>query len=141
MENASKALLIAGAILICIVLISLGMLIVNSSSEVTDQVGDITTTQAVSTFNSNFTNYSGTQKGSAIKTLLQSLASSNGAQAGAGEHIIEVTFSEGGLNGAEDADSILAAMSKVVSSSKYTVTFGSDDSEGYVTSCEIEKSS
>ena len=37
MENASKALIIAGAILIAILLISLGIIMFNSSSGTTDQ--------------------------------------------------------------------------------------------------------
>ena len=40
MENASKALIIAGAILISILLISVGILIFNSTSGVTDSAGD-----------------------------------------------------------------------------------------------------
>jgi len=40
MENASKALIIAGAILISILLISVGILMFNSSSGVTDNAGE-----------------------------------------------------------------------------------------------------
>ena len=36
MENASKALIIAGAILISILLISIGIMLINSGREVTD---------------------------------------------------------------------------------------------------------
>ena len=36
MENASKALLIAGAILICILLIAIGMYIYNSANSTVD---------------------------------------------------------------------------------------------------------
>lgn len=42
MENASKALLIAGAILICIVLINVGMMIVSSATDVVDSSTDTT---------------------------------------------------------------------------------------------------
>lgn len=40
MENASKALIIAGAILISILLVSLGIIMFNSSKGTTDQAGD-----------------------------------------------------------------------------------------------------
>ena len=40
MENASKALIIAGAILISILLISLGIMMFNASKSTTDQAGD-----------------------------------------------------------------------------------------------------
>lgn len=40
MENASKALLIAGAILIAILLISLGIIMFNSSKGTTDQASN-----------------------------------------------------------------------------------------------------
>ena len=75
MENASKALLIAGAVLIVIVLISVGMLIVNQASSVTDQAGDSMTGQAIDAFNNQFQNYAGIQKGSSIKTLLSGFTS------------------------------------------------------------------
>ena len=52
MENASKALIIAGAILISILLISLGIVIYNSAKDAasTDQMDDF----QVSAFNSKF---------------------------------------------------------------------------------------
>ncbi len=44
MENASKALLIAGAVLIVIVLISLGVVLVNRSGDASGQAEDLSTT-------------------------------------------------------------------------------------------------
>lgn len=40
MENASKALIIAGAILVSILLVSLGIIMFNASKGTTDQAGD-----------------------------------------------------------------------------------------------------
>ena len=40
MENASKALIIAGALLISILLVSLGIMMFNSSKGTTDKAGD-----------------------------------------------------------------------------------------------------
>ena len=44
MENASKALLIAGAILIVIVLISLGVILVNRSGDASGQAAELSNT-------------------------------------------------------------------------------------------------
>lgn len=133
MENASKALLIAGAILICIVLISVGMLVLNSTTDVTDQVGDITTSQAAQSFNSNFTGYAGTQKGSSVRQLLGAVAASNQTQVTGGNHIITVTF-----NGttSDDGSTITGLMSAIVNSQTYTVNI-TGMTDGYVSAISI----
>lgn len=132
MENASKALLIAGAILICIVLISVGMLVLNSTTDVTDQVGDITTSQAAQSFNSNFTGYAGTQKGSSVRQLLGAIATNNDTNAAG--HTIDVSF--GSLTDETASANIVAAMSSIVNSQTYTVTIDGM-TDGYVSSISI----
>lgn len=76
MENASKALIIAGAILISIVLISLGVIIIGQGqSVVNDSNMD---QQAVSTWNQKWTQYEGTSvSGSNVNTLISQVLSSN----------------------------------------------------------------
>ena len=70
MENASKALLIAGAILLCILIIAIGMFIYNSAqSTITDSLTSMST-QEIDAFNNNFTSYEGAQTGSNIKALM-----------------------------------------------------------------------
>lgn len=70
MENASKALLIAGAILLCILIIAIGMFIYNSAqSTITDSLTSIST-QEVEAFNNQFTSYEGVQTGSNIRALV-----------------------------------------------------------------------
>ena len=70
MENASKALLIAGAILLCILIIAIGMFIYNSaSSTITDSMSTLST-QEVDAFNNQFTSYEGKQTGSNVKALI-----------------------------------------------------------------------
>ena len=70
MENASKALLIAGAILLCILIIAIGMFIYNSAqSTITDSM-DSLSTQEIDAFNNQFTSYEGKQTGSNIKALM-----------------------------------------------------------------------
>ena len=76
MENASKALIIAGAILLSILLISLGIMIFNTAQDTTKNSG---MTQAqVSAFNNKFSKYEGTIKGSEVRSLIQEVVASNG---------------------------------------------------------------
>ncbi len=75
MENASKALIIAGAILLAILIISLGIMIYTQASNAINNGGmsDAETTA----FNQRFTKYNGRQKGSTIRTLVQEVMSNN----------------------------------------------------------------
>lgn len=139
MENAAKALLIAGAILIVIVLISVGMMIVSSATDVVDSSSDTTKSQAVQTFNTTFNNYQGTQKGSAIKNLLETISTSNSTNASG--HTIEVTLNGNVLNAEdeEDPSKLLGAAADIVSSAKYKVTVTGKNEEGYINKMDIKK--
>lgn len=141
MENASKALLIAGAVLICIVLISVGMMIVSSSQDVTDQVDETTTQQSVETFNTGFSAYAGTQKGSSVKKLLEKVATSNQVTTSASNHKIAVTYNNDNVNlkNNSNASAITQAMSKVVNSATYTVNITSMDANGYINHITITR--
>ena len=75
MENASKALIIAGAILLAILLISLGIMIYNQAQSVVDGSG--MSEAELSTFNNKFTKYEGTQRGSVVKAMVNEVASNN----------------------------------------------------------------
>ena len=80
MENASKALIIAGAILIAILLISVGIFVLNSMNKPIDQVSQASDSQAVQMFNSKFINYSGQIKTvSEIKSLVMLVIANNSA--------------------------------------------------------------
>ena len=73
MENASKALIIAGAILLSILIIALGIYVFNMAKGVTDTkaLNDLEIQQ----FNSQFTAYRGKVIGSGVVTLLDKLIS------------------------------------------------------------------
>ena len=78
MENASKALIIAGSVLIAILVISLGLLIFKSTSGTTDQTQELGKTLEVQQFNSQFLKYCGTSvKGSQVRTLCEVIISHN----------------------------------------------------------------
>jgi len=75
MENASKALIIAGAILLAILLISLGIMIFGQAQDTVNNSG---MSQAeMQAFNNKFLKYEGTKKGSEVKALLNEVFASN----------------------------------------------------------------
>ena len=69
MENASKALIIAGAILLSILLISLGIMIFNQAQDSVQNSG--MSKANVQTFNNTFLKYEGTKSGTDVKSLIQ----------------------------------------------------------------------
>lgn len=73
MENGSKALLIAGAILICILIVAIGMFIYNNASSKTVSSLNSLSTQEIESFNKQFDIYSGLQKGSQIKNMISAV--------------------------------------------------------------------
>ena len=79
MENASKALIIAGAILLAILLISLGIMIY---SQAQDTVSDSGMDQAaVTAFNNQFLKYEGNIKGTMAKSMIQEVLATNAESA------------------------------------------------------------
>lgn len=70
MENASKALLIAGAILLAILIIAIGMFIYNSAQATVNDSLTSMTTQEVDAFNNQFVSYEQEQTGSNVKALI-----------------------------------------------------------------------
>lgn len=78
MENASQALIIAGAILLAILIIAIGMYIYNSAqATINDSISSMST-QEIEAFNNNFESYKGKQTGSQVSALVGRLiANSN----------------------------------------------------------------
>lgn len=75
MENASKALIIAGAILLSILIIGLGMSVYNSASS---QLGSAKLdAQELSAHNSQFLAYEGKQKGAQVNALVTAIKTNN----------------------------------------------------------------
>ena len=79
MENASKALLIAGAILIAIVLISLGVIILQQGQEVSKNAN--MSEAQIAAFNAKFTQFEGRNvRGSVVKQLYRTVLQNNIAE-------------------------------------------------------------
>lgn len=78
MENATKALLIAGSVLIAILLIAMGVRVFNSTKGTTDQVEGTMNATEIATFNSKFTQYVGSGKSAAqVKSLANIIIANN----------------------------------------------------------------
>ena len=121
MENASKALIIAGAILISIVLIGIGVLIVNSTQGITDEVGSQFSTQEKQAFNRQFESYeSNSQTAGNVRSLLSAVISSNSTNVGNGNKIVSVTCPGGSTNTNTSAN-ISGSRSALDNNKKYKV--------------------
>ena len=121
MENASKALIIAGAILLAIVLISLGMIILGQGEDIVKNNG---MNQAqITALNSKFTKYEGEQKGSVIRTLRNEVKAAN-ADANNKDAGVNIT-----LTGADTVDA----------TKTYTVTIKSFDDNGFISEIEVKR--
>lgn len=78
MENATKALLIAAAVLIVILLIAFGMRIFNSTGDASTQAQSTATSTAIQSFNGQFTGYIGKNiTGTSIRSLNTAVITSN----------------------------------------------------------------
>ena len=114
MENASKALIIAGAILLAILIISLGILIYNQASGVATE--NSMDEVAIQTFNNKFLQYAGDQKGAAVRALLAQVSASN---ANDSDHQVDTTPA--------DIDT-----ASIDTGTTYSVKVEIDDTTGYV---------
>ncbi len=83
MENASKALLIAGAILLAILIISLGIMVYNNAK---NTVGNASLNkQEIEAFNSQWQAYLGDNKtASEVYTMMAAVVASNAAESNSG---------------------------------------------------------
>ena len=75
MENASKALIIAGAILLAIAIIGVGMYVFNNASDSVE--GSDLSEEEVIAYNGDFDPYAGEVRGSNVKTLIDTVNNHN----------------------------------------------------------------
>ena len=128
MENATKALLIAAAILVAILIISLGLAVYNKAANATDSA-DLSQAQ-VQAYNEKFLKYEGTSKrGSEVNALLETVLNHNMTVADESQKI-EVTGTPS-LGKTDTSIGTRAATSKL-----YSITCARDAS-GLVTSIAI----
>lgn len=143
MENASKALIIAGSILVSIVIITLGVMIVNN---VRDTITDNSNLSApeVNAFNSQFDTYEGKQSGTNARALYNVVRNHNNQNTDDPTLQILLTIDGGEYTG---SDVYVAATDTVKdmpantlkAGNTYNVTFATDKSSGRITAINIKK--
>lgn len=94
MENASKALLIAGSLLIVILLIAMGVKTFNSTQGTTESVETTMNATEIAIFNSKFTSYLGNNKSKndVISLVNQIIASNSNTNTNNREVIISINI-------------------------------------------------
>lgn len=131
MENATKALMIAGAVLIAIMIIGVGMMIFNSGNKtITDSIGRLNQIE-VQTHNSQFTGYGGSQKGTTVKELLNNIIASNATNRDVHDEKLVGVLQGADASTASDNDTgvntdseVNLISTKVINGQTYEVTFG-----------------
>lgn len=103
MENASKALIIAGAILLSILIIAIGMYVYNSAqSTINDSLTKMSSNEK-SAFNATFTGYQGNQTGSQVKSLITDLITNSSTYIEEPAKIITFTINQVNTTNMTDA--------------------------------------
>lgn len=127
MENASKALLIAGAVLIVILLIGVGMMIYNGATGSINSAVSQMSAQDKQIFNQQFEQYEGTINGTKVKSLLTAVMTNNSQNED--DETKQVVIQYGDV---KDAQTIRGS---IQASKKYTVSLTYGD--GIITTITI----
>ena len=133
MENASKALIIAGAILLSIVIISLGLVVIQNTRGTINNAN--VDKQAAQTFNDQWEQYRGSGKtASDIVRMFQEVIASNGAETKNGTNrFVNIAKSSTAAATTKAASApTLSIPTDLKSNVSYTVYIGYDSSTGYV---------
>ena len=140
MENASKALIIAGAILLAILIIALGVYIFNQAKSSTNM--DELTNQQVQAHNNTFENYEGSINGTQAKALIDAIRNNNQTMPDLGD--ISVTSNVVSMNNEKDNSKLADLKNAFQTTSKYTVKITAYETtegqyKGYVKAISINK--
>ena len=139
MENASKALIIAGAILLSILIIGLGMFIYQQAAGAID--GANLDPQKANAYNQEFTNYAGTISGANARSLYSVIASHNRSYTDDYSQQVTLTIDGGELDESTifEPDAAPTMPSNTLKAGQtYHVTFQYNKS-GYITKCNIQR--
>lgn len=142
MENASKALIIAGAILLAILLISLGIIVYRQAAGVVNN--NAMSEVEISSFNQKFTQFEGTNvKGSQVNSLLTQIVQNNVANQEDKSKQVKIEVSSSNWQGTvPPKDSApVNSTTKAQSGKTYKVTCDLDSKTGLVTKVKIEDAS
>lgn len=133
MENASKALIIAGSILIAIMIISLGIVIFNRFGNSAKKMANMDK-QEIAAFNSKITPYVGNHvSGTQVNTLLQYCLSVNMSAKQSGN-----TYQAISVNGATTLDKDSTSYTRVTTGSNVSyIVDAKQDTNGLMTDITI----
>ena len=120
MDNASKALIMAGAILIAIAIVGVGVYIFSSTSSITSSGRAQIDATAAQMANSNLRQYTGRVRGSTVKDLISYAGSLNAQEV----FPKKLTLGTAEITVSTDTSSYLA-------NSFYNVSLNDTDSDGY----------
>lgn len=124
MENASKALLIAGAILLAILIIAIGMFIYNSAQATVNDSLTSMTTQEVDAFNNQFTSYEQQQNGSNVKALIGRLIANSNTYVDESAKVPDVHYVSTGATGGALASNLDATQDNDGDNADYVAQLG-----------------
>lgn len=125
MDNASKALIMAGAILIAVAIVGIGIYIFSSANSMTDDALNQIDALTVTSINSQLQQYEGQIRGREVKQLINTARSINKQEA-----LPEAIK----LNNNAIADNSTATYTD---NKTYTVSFSYNDS-GYISNITVE---
>ena len=143
MENASKALIIAGAILLAIAIIGVGMAVFNNASDSVS--GTDMASEEVTAYNSEFDSYLGTTRGSRVKTLINTVKQHNLTATDDSEKVqvltsageSEVSVDDVDVEGAASTSGLQETSNNKQKKKTYDVSFGYDPSSGKITTIYV----
>ncbi len=123
MENASKALIIAGAILLAILLISLGIMIFNQAQDTVSGSG--MDQAAVTSFNNQLLKYEGSKKGTMVKAMIQEVLAINAESDNNDSISVQVQFNS-------EAATTTPTTSRIINNNTYEIVMGYDGSSNRI---------
>lgn len=144
MENASKALIIAGAILISILLIGVGMLVFQGAQGGIDEAVLQMSATEKQMFNNNFISYEGEKvRGSSVRALIGNIISSNSTNQDIEGKLVSIagdkSFSV--TKEALQSDEMAAYRAEINTGATYKVTIQQEPKTGLVKTVTITKNS
>lgn len=142
MENASKALIIAGAILLSILIIGLGMFIYQQASGAMGNAN--LDPQKIQAYNSEFTSYEGTRSGTQVRALLDTVRNHNLANTDDPSLNVKAVYGDLADNETAPTELVTAGAvnevkQKINAGKTYIVSFGYDANSGFIVAVGINE--
>ncbi len=143
MENASKALIIAGSILVSIVIITLGVMIVSGVTDTIQQNSNLSGEEILA-YNSQFTAYEGTKSGTQVRALCDLIRNHNGKNTEDSTRNVSIQTgtapeSANALDEVVTAKTVTDFRNTIKSGKTYEVTFSYDSHSGLIVGAYVNE--